>query len=307
MARETSIETTRSRKSIFDGWQLAVVTLSIAWGTALVVIPRSVVPRDLPPDPFIEPRSARAIAAKSLERARLATIEPLSARTRAVGTAIRAYGRAEASDDRRAATSAKAALDEAAKKLPSLEETLRLRAYQAETFLSAVRAWESTGVVSDDLDELGGNFIRVVVDNGWVETIDGRRAIAMEDLARRASFEQRWNQLVGVKSADLEPPLDESRALLGFSLRHPPRRADVSPAIAAQVENETRLKKIDELAKIDPTYPWLYARGVVRYRLGDYSHAVQDLARYLEQSPSGPYAVRAANHLRASLDAEAEQ
>jgi tetratricopeptide (TPR) repeat protein len=66
-------------------------------------------------------------------------------------------------------------------------------------------------------------------------------------------------------------------------------------------EDRFRLKKIDELSAVDPTYPKELARGIVLYRLGRYPLAVEAFRQHLERSPDGAFSLRAQNYLRAAL------
>lgn len=295
------------KKSPFDGWQLAILTLTIAWGTAVLVVPRGVAPTGAIPDPVISPRSALAIAQRDSELAASVTSSPLSSQTRALGSEVRRFGREEARADKKAMALAKDAIDEAARKTPTADEVLRLRAYQTEVFVRALREWEASGTRSVDLIELGGTFIDLVDANHWFEIEGKRRIIAMSDLARRASFKDRWNGLTGVSGNVFELTSDERRAMLGFSIRHPARPAGISSTLAGQLADQVRLKKVDELAKLDDGYPVHFAKGILQYRLGEYPRAVQEFGSYIEERHNEPYAVRAANHMRAALDADVDQ
>jgi len=62
-----------------------------------------------------------------------------------------------------------------------------------------------------------------------------------------------------------------------------------------------RLKKLDELAAVDPSFPVHLARGVVLYQLQRYPLAVEAFRRHLERAPDGPFTLRAQNYLRAAL------
>jgi hypothetical protein len=69
----------------------------------------------------------------------------------------------------------------------------------------------------------------------------------------------------------------------------------------AMLENQARLKKIDEIAAIDPAYPSELARGVIFYKLGRVLLAVESFRQHLDEHPDGPHALRAQNYLRAAL------
>jgi TolA-binding protein len=152
----------------------------------------------------------------------------------------------------------------------------------------------------------------------------------MDETALAALFKKRWSAVVGLQRGPFELTLDEERALFGFLLAHPataqrsaqeegastarPRAqrqagvpgagapaAAMRAADARRAEERYRLKKIDELAAIDPLYPRHLARGVVLYRLGEYLQAVEAFRSHLDEHPDGPHTLRARNYLRAAL------
>jgi tetratricopeptide (TPR) repeat protein len=78
------------------------------------------------------------------------------------------------------------------------------------------------------------------------------------------------------------------------------------PEAARGPKDQYRLKKIDEIAALDPAYPSDLARGIVLYRLGRFLPAVQAFRRHLEASPDGPFTLRARGYLRAALGRASE-
>src|SRR5262249_3958576 len=151
---------------------------------------------------------------------------------------------------------------------------LRLRAYQMRLFEHAVARWAVSGQESGDLLELGGPFPGMLRRNAW--WIASERRLLVDRSALRVLFKQRSNPIPAFPAGAPAPTLDESRALYAFLLRHPiPSPAafaepDPSTAPLARRANEDayRLKKIDELAAIDPLYPRALARGIVHFRQG---------------------------------------
>src|SRR5262249_49083414 len=168
-----------------------------------------------------------------------------------------------------------------------VDAVLRLRAYELRVFVRAARTWVATGVASPDLIELGGSFVRAMI---------GRPSMA--DGALRASFKRRWVEITGLERPELAVTIDEHRALYRYLLRHPalPQGADVPVGALAAFEDQFRLRKLDELARIDPSYPASLARGVLHHRLGKDPLALADFQRYLETAPERPYALRARNY-----------
>jgi hypothetical protein len=66
------------------------------------------------------------------------------------------------------------------------------------------------------------------------------------------------------------------------------------------------MRKIEELAAVDPSYPADLARGVVLYGLHRYAASTELFRRHLDVHPDGPFTLRAQNYLKASLARAAE-
>jgi len=187
------------------------------------------------------------------------------------------------------------------------EALAMLRAFEQASFLRELRRWEAEGVQSDELRELGGAFVSMAESSGWAP---GKKLL-MDDAVRRAMFKKRWNELVLVQGAPFDLTDAERRALLRFHILHPPQDGSSEQGISA-AQRATyaaavhRLKKIDELAKIDPDYPADLARGVVNYGLHRYGLAAGLFRKHLEAHPDGPMALRVSNYLKAALALSAE-
>jgi hypothetical protein len=69
---------------------------------------------------------------------------------------------------------------------------------------------------------------------------------------------------------------------------------------ACRAADQWRLRKIEEIARIDPSYPYALARGVLFYRLGRYPAAVQAFRDYLSESRDRRQTLRARNYLVAA-------
>jgi hypothetical protein len=317
-----------------EGWQPAVVLVAFVALVAALVVPRPVEPEGDLPEPNVDPRAlAKAMAADD-GLAASAERDRLDVDVRELGTAYRAYGRVDrAGRPEDLPPVKKAAAEAAARALERGEaEVARLRAYEERQFLREVRRWESTGEESDELVELGGGFLNMLHRTGWVlePPVAARRRVLIDDAALRVVFKKRWNEVAGLEGGALALKVDEERALYRFLLRHPPSQ-DVTPALpdapAAADEGHKvkpddeadplelrrralveryRLRKIDELARVDPGYPARLAKGMLMYRLGRYGLAVELLREHLEAKPDGPFALRATNYLRAALGRAAE-
>lgn len=296
-----------------DGWQAGVVAVAIALAGAVLAVPHPVPPIEVPPPTVDEVALARTMAA---DRVRAEAIAPVLARElegktidtsfydlRALGSALRDFGRVDADGDATEVVDTRAKLVravEAARRLGD-EKLLSLRAYEGRAFLAEVRRYERTGVQSDELRALGGAFVTMLERNGWLR---GRRVLP-DEAVRAILWKRRWNELTGLTDGPFAPTLDEQRAFYRFLLAHPGVQAAAGmPGATAdcRVLDAWRLRKVDELANLDPTYPRLLARGVLLYRLGQSVAAVQALRDYLEGRTDGAYALRARNYLDAALE-----
>src|SRR5690606_24965105 len=122
------------------------------------------------PEPLVSPSERAALRAREGARAAAAR-SSLAPPVRTLGGAVRALGRAEVASDGRAAGAAQRSIASALESLPSasLADVLALRAYQTESFVAAVRAWEATGTASEDAIELGGGLFTAVVERCAME------------------------------------------------------------------------------------------------------------------------------------------
>jgi hypothetical protein len=291
-----------------EGWQVGAVAVGIAGCVAVVIVPRRAAPGPLP-TVFLEPREVEQNARQDAALAEQAIRKRLDAKVRRLGGAVRDYGTAEHDHDLEGQRRAKRAIEQALLAIASRDEVRALRAYQVSGFLKGLRAWEATGEVDADLAELGGSFAELAVRNEWVVADGSRKRLLLGDAERRAIFKKRWNELVGVPAEGFALSRVEERALAGFLVARPaiPEVLSASRATmgAAALRDELRMKKIAELEKVEPSYPGLYARGVLFFRLASYAEAVDAFGRYAEATPTGPYRLRAINHMKASLEAGA--
>jgi hypothetical protein len=314
-------ERPRWRRELRDALWLALVPLSVALTIGVLLFPRHAAP-DSVPLPTPDARELARSAAVDRDLAEAARREPLPSAVRALGSALRDYHLQEArGTQEHLLAEARHAIDTARTDALAVgdDALLRLRAVQLDTFLRELRAFEATGVESDDLFAVAGSFLAGMRFEGWCQG----RVVLAGDAARRAMFKEMWNGLVAVADRPaFRPTLDEERALYALYLfyPHPPRSARDAIAAArrgahdgpscdalAQAERNAeetwRIDRIDRIAAIDPAYPAAYARGVSNLRRGDFPHAASDLSEWLRQHPDGPLALRARAALRAAVDA----
>lgn len=275
------------------GWRPGAVVVGLAVLTASLAVPRPAVP-SIVPMPRHDVGEARRTEQLDRERATLATREPLSHGTRLIGETLRRLGAASVSDPRRAQGLQRELAGEVRKHVASgrTEELLRLRALQGELFLRAVRDWERTGDVTDELRELGGDFVERA--RGWTEPghapsgANGR--LVLTDTELRLLFRMRWGTLTGThRLHPFGPTLNELRHYYGTLLEHP-------PGDGAQDRLLGRLEAVAALGRIDGTYPADFARGVLLYELGDLAGAAQSFQAHARAHGDGPWILLARNH-----------
>lgn len=291
----------RGIERLFEGWGAGVAVLLIAGSAMVLALPRAVAPEDLPA-PIVDGVALAETMARDDALARGAVEDQLDVDVRAVGREVRAYNRAAAEGDEGALVAARVALGEAARKaLRQGAEPLRaLRAYQMARFVDEVDRWQRSGEVSDELLELGGDFMQAAARNRWCH--EGRLVAREREL--RTLFKKRWNDVVGLRGEAFDLTLDEDRVRFGFLLAYPFRQAvgGAEGRLAEVLDHQQRLRLIDRLAARDPSYPADLARGVVHFQLGHHPAATEAFRRHLEAHPDGPYTLRAQNHLKAALD-----
>jgi hypothetical protein len=273
---------------------------------------------------------ARAVARQvdaDLALAERARREGLPGDVRVLGSTLRDFHTLEArgageNDMQHARRGVDTALRAALAAAPQPDEDglVALRAVQLESFIAETRAFEQSGVESDELHAVGGAFVERMRQGGWCKG----HALVPDELVRRVMFKQMWVSFLSLDDrADLAPTLDELRVLYAFYLSHPhaseatraafedARRSapdkkacdalDVGERLAVE---QWRLERVAKLAAIDPAYPASYARGVVQYRRGNYGAAADAFRDWLRDHPGGPWSLRARNHLMAAIDAD---
>jgi hypothetical protein len=317
-AARAAAKADRERKG---GRWLAMVPVTVCVLLLLVMMPRATEPDSIPL-PRVDDRTLARIRRSDNARAAAAEAERLPSDVLAVGTAFRGVNRSEVSGaDEVEKIDAKRHLENAVRDLvrrESLEdELLSLRAVQARRFVDAIVRWEVAGETTEDLVELGGNFLDRIREAGW---IDGRRVLFSE-AQERVAFKIVWNAMTGLeRSAAFALTLDEQRTLYAFYIQHPRvpeshrlaldaqrRAATTAESCARSDAEEARQKevwlteKLKKLGTLDVTYPTAYALGVAYYRAGRLDLSADAFNTFLEQRPDGPLTLRARNHLKAVL------
>jgi len=300
-----------------EGWEVGIVAVAIALTGTLLAVPLPVSPRDLPlPLADGKTLSATLDREKALAATMARALEEDRRRTsgtsdlydlRAFGQEFRAYGTAEASRDTYVVVRARQKMLEAVARARGVgdDKLVALRSYQQQLFLAELRKWENAGVASEELTGLGGGFLDLVRQSGWV----AGQIILMDDWVRGIFFKRRWNQVTGVSGAAYDISLDEHRAFYAFLLMHPyvEGRGGLDVKAACRAADQWRLRKIEEVARLDASYPYVLARGILFYRLGRYPEAVQAFRDYLGAADDGRYVLRARNYLATAVARAAEE
>ncbi len=291
----------RTVAQLFEGWQVGAVAVLVAALVTAVIVPRTVEPTGLPPS---------SLAPRELDRARIETHrEALPAtgdqRSRAlelVDARLRELGRAEYEGNQRLADRWASEVSEAARPvLAQSPETLRaLRASQALEFASAYLRSLREGADSDTLVELGGSTLVELRQNGWFPSLED--AGPTTDVVLVGLFKRRFT-LMFLGHPELPLSTVEERAVLNFLIRHPPRSTLAGSTREGRGgRGKFVLNQIDALSKLEPSYPTLYARGVVYYEMGQFDAAASAFDAYLQRNQDGPYRLRAVNFLKAAVE-----
>ncbi|MBL8608083.1 MAG: hypothetical protein JNL38_12230 [Myxococcales bacterium] len=293
---------------------------------ASLLMPRRAEP-DALPMPIVDAAKLDAALAADDALVREAKGAPLPPELLKLGGAMRDMFELEAAaepDDARV-VDAKAAIDDAVRVAITAhgDGPIRaLRAVQTARFLEAVREFDATGRETADLRGLGGGFVRRMRDVMWIK---GHHVVP-DATFLHVAYKLIWNHRVGVDNLPaFQPSLDEMRVLYSFYLTHPhvpdaqvaafedQRAKATTPEACALVRerevsatHQWKVERVKRLAAIDPTYPADFALGVTYYQARNYGLAVHAFRESLRKAPEGPYAMRAQNHLKAALAAEAQ-
>lgn len=297
-----------SRKGGFrrhlDGWQLGLLSVSIALLALALTLPRKVAP-DVLPLPNVDRVEQGRETARARGLVELAHRQGLPFEIRAVGEAVRRFGSAEAEHDGPRAASELATLRRAlgvARARHPDALLLRLRAVQTSLFSDAVAAWERTRAVGQDLRELGGTFLENATAFGWLEP---PAHFVLDASEREILFELRWNELLGLEEArPFAFSLNEWRRYYHCLLRHPQVARSAPDGDAARAR--LSLRYVESLSQRDPEFPAALASGVLHHRLGANTQASSDFRAHLAAHPHGRWFLRARNYWLSAAAASAQ-
>lgn len=280
-----------------EGWGIIFPSVGTAALAAWLAIPQGTMP-DYLPLPKLAEAELSTTRRELAEAGAFAHAQPLDYDVRAVGEALRQLGRASHAGEDRASTQ-RGRLRELVQKARAKSgdaPLLALRAVQTQLFQAALGQWERTGVESEELIELGGDFVAFARAHGWWEQPDGtpRRSrskgaglrLHLTEMERAALFMTRWTELCAP---------DDGALALAPVWRLLALRARLRLPIARLNAGDLRL--IERVALLDPTYPELLSKGLLYLGLNDLGHAEEALRTHLQQHPNGAYALRARNHL----------
>lgn len=293
---------------LWDGWQAGALVLLLASSAVFLAVPRAVEPVELPLPRIDQPALAATMAGDDA-LARKAEEATLDVDIRAVGRELRAYNRVVAAGEHDALYAARLRVVRATARALGLSEEalLTLRAYQTVRFVSELRRWQQTGQVTDELEQLGGDFLRLAQRNRWCAGLD--RELIPDERVLRAFYKKRWNDVTGANAGLFALTLDEDRVRLGFFLQHPltttappEGRSPLAQRRWQAANDRQRLQVIARLGQRDPSYPGQLARGVLLYQSQKFGAATEAFRRHLEAAPDGPHTLRAQNYLKAALD-----
>ena len=286
----------------FEGWQVGALVIFIVASISAVVIPRSADPTSLPPaeiGPLVL-TEARAESARAHAEAQALEL-PHSARL--LGARLRALGRIEATrDDRRLDDGRQQVFDAARQALyerPDAVVAMRdLAAVRfRELYIEHVR--EGAAEPSDELNELGGSILLQFAENGWLSRsadIDLSTETLLEGFYKR-----RFARILDTSEPTLSPSAAEERVVLGFLLLHPPQPRIDDGNTGGDGTGPYLIRRIDELAKLEPSYPASYAKGIVLFRMGHFEASASAFDSFLQQG-DGPYRLRAINYLKSAVE-----
>lgn len=274
-----------------EGWQLGVLTLTMALLATTLSVPRPVRPRELPLPQVDRSEESRSLR-EDVARAEGAEQHPLPYEVRAVGELVRRFGEAERGASQRM-PEALGQLREAAAlayQRHGLTPLLALRAVQLQLFFQAVQTFQETGRITADLNQLGGDFLNKARRIGWLTAAHN---VSLNERELSALFRVRWSLLVGLEqNRRLSPTLNDWRAYhhawLGSLLRAELPDLERVPLLASHVT---------ALARRDPSYPADLALGILALQQGRAAEARGALVRHLTGPLQQVWQVRARNYL----------
>jgi hypothetical protein len=272
-----------------EGWPSALLVVSIAALSALLVVPRQVEPQWVPP-PRVDRREQRQLHEREAQRSTRARAG-LPLELRAVGEAFRRFGRIATAEDAGPDLARRELLDRlaVAQSKHGDEPLLELRALQTELFVAAM-ATSSDSEPTPERVELGGSLFALGVKRGWFAP--GPNRARPDELG--TLFRVYWADVLRLRRHPFAPTLNEWRAYYRFLLSQPNRNAQTRAH-----DLQLALGYVAALVREDLDYPSYLARGVLLYQQGNLQEAAAQLLAHLQQHPDGPWTLRAKNYLAA--------
>ena len=270
-----------------EGWQLGLFVIGMAVLSALLVVPRNVPPELVPP-PIIDRLEQRQAAEAEARRATRGR-EGLGLDIRSVGEAVRRYGRAAyAAPDLTSQVQAqlrRLAAEALARQGP--EPLLELRALQTELFVAAVASHPEQAPA--EAIELAGGLMLAGERQAWLTP----PPLGADENELGTLYRLYWSEATGLRAHPFAPTLNEWRVYYRFLLGRPTPDADRAGDLRRKLEYVAALEHHDQ------EYPAHLARGVLLYQSGAAVQSAIELQRHLQQSPDGPWSLRARNYLAA--------
>ncbi len=252
------------------------------------------VPRAVPPGEVPLPRlGAEAGSIGDAER-RLdaASGTPLPSSVRAVGEFVRRVGLAEAKRDPDETRYERGLLQQQVRRVldaGGADDLLELREVQTALFIQALARWDGSETTPKELRELGGGFVAHLGPGPGVGRI--------ETTELEAAYRTRWTALLELEEhVRFVPTLNDYRAAARLKLRLADR---LPPAERLQVQRRI----IEQISRLDATYPAQYALGVALYLAGDYSESLLAFREHSRVHPDGEWTLRARNYQLAAASA----
>jgi hypothetical protein len=284
----------------FEGWQVGALVIFIVASISAVTVPRSVDPSSLPPAD-VGPKQLAEARAESARALAAAEALELPASARLFGARLRALGRSEAAGDERGIDNGRQMVFDAA--LHALhdqpEAVIAVRDLQAARFRDLYLQRMGGDDPGEELAELGGSILLQFEENGWLSKkadIDASTATLLEGFHKR-----RFAKVLDTKHPSLLPNETEEHVVLGFLLLHPPKPTIEQGNSGGDGTGPYLLRRIDELVKLEPSYPASYAKGIVLFRMGHFEASASAFDAFLQQG-DGPYRLRAVNYLKSAVE-----
>jgi hypothetical protein len=288
--------------NILEGWQAGAVAVFVAAVVTAVIVPRSAPPHGIPPS-SLTPNELDRARIRSFQLAQPAARHELPHAVELLSARLRALGTAEANGDSAAVAKWAGELDDSARRLlaTNLQDLVALRAFLAREFAANYLQHLKRANSSPALKELGGATLAEMERNGWLQSLEDAPSNA--DVVLIGLFNRRFNLMVAPEGSALSLDPIEERAVLDFLIAHPPlSNLAGSRAEANSGRGKYVIAQIESLAKLEPSYPAPFAKGIVYYEMGQFDSAANAFDAYLERNPNGPHRLRAVNFLKASVE-----